>query len=78
MQRCHDWDEVTLTMQEGALAHAKMMLGTIRKKYQGGLGPSGGLTLDGEAMYQEGKELYQQWKEDLIYRWGEMGGISMG
>lgn len=78
MQRCNDWDEVTLAMQEGALAHAKMMLGTIRKKYQGGLGPSGGMQLDGEAMYQEGKAEYTQWREDLIYRWGDILGPTMG
>lgn len=78
MQRCHDWDEVTLAMQEGALAHAKMMVGTVRKKYQGGLGPSGGMTLDGEQMYAEGKQEYVQWKEDLIYKWSDIGGISMG
>ncbi len=78
MQRCHDWDEVTLAMQEGALAHAKMMIGTIRKKYQGGLGPSGGMQLDGDAMYQEGKAEYTQWKEDLIYKFGDTLGITMG
>lgn len=78
MQRCHDWEEVTLAMQEGALAHAKMMVGTIRKKYQGGLGPSGGMTLDGDAMYQEGKEEYKQFKEDLIYKWGDILGITYG
>lgn len=78
MQRCNDWDEVTLAMQEGALAHAKMMLGTIRKKYQGGLGPSGGMQLDGEQMYQEGKQEYTQWKEDLITKFGDVLGITTG
>lgn len=78
MQRCYDWEEVTLAMQEGALAHAKMMVGTIRKKFQGGLGPSGGMTLDGEAMYQEGKEEYKAWKEELIYKWGDILSIQTG
>jgi len=78
MQRCNDWDDVILAMQEGALAHAKMMLGTIRKKYQGGLGPSGGMTLDGEAMYQEGKAEYVQFKEDLLFKWGDIPPIITG
>jgi hypothetical protein len=78
MQRCHDWDEVTLAMQEGALAHAKMMLGIIRKKYATQPGPGGGIQLDGDAMYQEGKEEYKQWKEDLLYKWGEMPSITTG
>lgn len=78
MQRCHDWNEVTLAMQEGALAHAKMMVGTIRKKFLSPPGPGGGMQLDGEAMYQEGKQEYTQWREDLIYRWGDLPSITMG
>lgn len=78
MQRCHDWNEVTLSMQEGALAHAKMMLGTIRKKYLSPPGPGGGMQLDGESMYQEGKQEYNQWREDLVYRWGDLPSITMG
>lgn len=71
MQRCKDWDEVTLAMQEGALAHAKMMLGLIRRKYLNPPGPMGGVQLDGREMYQEGKEEYEKWKEELIYKFGD-------
>jgi hypothetical protein len=77
MQRCNDWDEVTLAMQEGSLIHAQLMLGAIRKKYQGTFGPGGGFSLDTD-MYQTAKQDYLQWKEDLIYRWGDILGPSMG
>jgi hypothetical protein len=76
MQRCHDWDEVTMGMQEGALAHAKIMLGRIRSKYNQPIGPGGGVTLDGDRLLQEGMEEYKQWKEDLIYRYGD-GQLSI-
>jgi hypothetical protein len=70
MQRCNDWDEVTMCMQEGALAHAKMMCARIRSKYASLPGPGGGLQLDGDKLLQEGLDEYKQWKEDLIYRYG--------
>lgn len=78
MQRCYDWEEVTLAMQEGSLCHAKMILGTIRKKYVSPPGPGGGIQLDGDAMYQEGKQEYIQWKQDLLYMWGDIPPITTG
>jgi len=77
IQRCKDWDEVTLPMQEGALAHAKMMLGRILRKYMNPPGPNGGVQLDGQMLYQEGKEEYERWKEDLIYRYGDVLPIQL-
>lgn len=78
MQRCYDWEEVTLAMQEGALAHAKMILGGIRKKYASPPGPGGGIQIDGAEMYAEGKEEYKTWKEELIYKWGDLPAITLG
>lgn len=71
MQRCKDWDQVELAMQEGSLAIAKQMLGRVRSKFANIPGPGGGLQLDGQALLQEGNEEYKQWKQDLIYVYGE-------
>lgn len=78
MQRCKDWEEVTQPMQEGALAHAKMMLGLIRRKFANPPGPNGGIQLDGQMMYQEGKDEYEKWKEDLINKFGDLLGPVLG
>lgn len=78
IQKMRDWDEVTQAMQEGALAHAKIILGRIRSKYQSPPGPGGGMQLDGQQLLQEGLEEYKQWKEDLIYKFGDLMPISMG
>lgn len=78
MQRKYDWDQVTLAMQEGAYAMAQMVIGNIRKKYPSPPGPGGGIQLDGAEMYAEGKENYRQWKEDLIYKFGEPLAITTG
>jgi hypothetical protein len=78
MQKMKDWDEVTQAMQEGALAHAKIMLGRIRSKFTAPPGPGGGMQLDGQQMLQEGLEEYKQWKEDIIYKFGEPMGPQMG
>lgn len=75
MQKLRDWDEVTQAMQEGALAHAKIILGRIRSKYSSPPGPGGGMQLDGQQLLQEGLEEYKQWKEDLIYKFGD---VAMG
>lgn len=75
MQRLKDWDEVTQAMQEGALAHAKIILGRVRSKYQSPPGPGGGMQLDGQQLLQEGLEEYKQWKEDLLYKFGD---VAMG
>jgi hypothetical protein len=76
MQKMKDWDEVTQAMQEGALAHAKMMIGRIRSKFTSPPGPGGGMQLDGQQILQEGLEEYKAWKEDLIYKFGETLGPS--
>ena len=78
MQKCKDWEDVTLAMQEGALAHAKMMLGLIRRKYSNPPGPNGGIQLDGAQMYQEGKEEYEKWKEELLTKFGDILPLTMG
>ena len=78
MQKMKDWDEVTQAMQEGALAHAKIMVGRIRSKYTAPPGPGGGMQLDGQQILQEGLEEYKQWKEDLIYKFSGPLSISMG
>jgi hypothetical protein len=77
MQKMKDWDEVTQAMQEGALAHAKIMLGRIRSKFVSPPGPGGGMQLDGQQLLQEGIEEYKQWKEDLIYKFGETIGPTL-
>lgn len=77
LQKCKDWKEVTQAMQEGALAHAMIMLGHIRGKYAQPPGPGGGMQLDGDYMRTKGWELYNQWKEDLIYKFGSLPYITM-
>jgi hypothetical protein len=77
MQKMKDWEEVTQAMQEGALAHAKIILGRIRGKFQSPPGPGGGLQLDGQQLLQEGMEEYKQWKEDLIYKFGDVFGPTL-
>lgn len=78
LQRCKDWDKSTQAMREGALAYAKQMLGRIRSKFQGTFGPSNsGMQLDGMTLLQEGNEELKQWKEDLIYRYGDLLPITM-
>jgi hypothetical protein len=78
MQKCKDWGEVILPMQEGALAHAKMIIGLIRRKYRNPPGPNGGIQLDGAELYQEGKEEYEKWKEELLTKWGDLLPITLG
>jgi hypothetical protein len=72
LQNCKDWDNTTEAMQDGALAYAKIMLGHIRGKYSNPPGPNGGMQLDGSEMRQEGREDLKQWREDLIYRYGDL------
>ncbi len=74
LQKCKDWKQVRLEMQEGALAHAYIILGTIRGKY-----PTipGGLSLDAEYYKTKGWELYDKWKEELITRYGDLPYISL-
>lgn len=77
LQKCKDWKEVTQAMQEGALAHAMIMLGHIRGKYQQPPGPGGGMALDGEYMKTKGWELKEKWQEELIYKFGDILPITM-
>ncbi len=77
LQKCKDFKQVTQGMQEGALAHAMIMLGHIRGKYKQPPGPGGGMSLDGEYMLQKGWELKKQWQEDLIYRYGDLPSITL-
>lgn len=78
MQKCKDWDQVNMAMLEGSLAHVKMILGRIRSKYASLPGPSGGIQLDGDKLLQEGLEEYKQWKEDLVYKFGDIPPITYG
>lgn len=77
LQKCKDWKEVTQAMQEGALAHAMIMLGNIRGKYLQPPGPGGGMALDGEYMRTKGWELKEKWQEELIYKYGDLPAITM-
>lgn len=77
LQKCKDWQEVLISMQEGALAYAKQILGRIRSKYEGSYGPANsGLRLDGTTLLQEANEELRQWKEDLINKWGDLFYIT--
>lgn len=78
MQKCKDWNEVTLAMQEGALAYAKMILGRILRKYKNAPGPNGGMQTDGAELYSEGKEEFENFKKDLLDKWGDIPPITLG
>lgn len=77
LQKCKDWREVTQAMQEGALAHAMIMLGHIRGKYASPPGPGGGMQLDGDYMRTRGWEMKKEWQEELIMRYGGLLPITM-
>lgn len=77
LQKCKDWKQVNQAMQEGALAHAMIMLGHIRGKFQQPPGPGGGMAIDGEYMKQKGWELKEKWQEELIYKFGDLPAITM-
>ena len=76
LQKCKDWTEVHQVMQEGALAHALIILGHIRGKYRGPLGPAQ-LTLDYDYLLQKGWELKKEWQEQLITRYGDILPIEL-
>ncbi len=78
LQKCKDWECVTQAMQEGALCHAKIMLGRIRSRIKNPPGPNGGIQLDGDQLLAEGKEEKAQWQQDLLQRYGDLPYISMG
>lgn len=77
LQKCKDWKEVNQAMQEGALAHAMIMLGHIRGKYAQPPGPGGGMALDGDYMRTKGWELKEKWQEELIYKFGDILPITL-
>lgn len=76
LQKCNDWNNVHQVMQEGALAHAMIMLGHIRGKYRGAIGPAQ-VTLDYDYMSQKGWELKDKWQEDLLTRYGDILPIEL-
>jgi hypothetical protein len=78
IQKCKDWENVTQAMTEGALSYAKEILGRIRGRIKNLPGPNGGIQLDGDQLIQEAKEERKQWMEDLIYKFGDPGIITMG
>jgi len=77
MQKCKDWTEATVPMKEGCLAWAKQVLGRALRKYRNLPGPQGGIQLDGAELYMEGKEEWDKWKDDLLYRWGDLLTITL-
>lgn len=77
LQKNKDWPEVTQAMQEGALSYAKEIVGRIRSKYPAPPGPGGGMQLDGQNLLAEAKEERAEWKDSLIYRWGDILPITM-
>jgi hypothetical protein len=78
LQRRPDFREVKQAMQEGALAHAKIMLGRIRSRIQNPPGPNGGVQLDGQQILQEGLDEKEKWEEKLINKFGDLLGPSWG
>lgn len=78
LQKNKDWQRVSQAMQEGALAHAKIMLGRIRGKYTTLPGAQGGVQLDGTTLLTEGIQEKKDWEERLITRYGDIPYISMG
>jgi hypothetical protein len=78
LQKQKDWNEVTESMQEGALAYAKCILGRIRSKLQGLAGPGGqAINTDGPQLMEEGNAALEKWRENLIIRYGDILPISL-
>lgn len=77
LQKCKDWKEVNQAMKEGALAYTMTVLGNVRGKYASPPGPGGGMQLDGDFMRTKGWELYDKWKEELIYKFGDILPITL-
>ncbi len=71
VQKCSDWETLTPAMIDGTVAFLKIMIGRVRSKFVNPPGPGGGLQLDGLQILQEGNEELKQWKEDLIYKYGD-------
>lgn len=77
LQKRPDFGQITEAMIEGATCFCKQILGRIRSKYRRLPGPQGGTELDGVDLLREGTEELKQWKEDLIYRYGDIFGPVM-
>lgn len=77
LQKKYDFKQVVEAMQVGALALAKIILGRIRGKWTNIPGPQGGMQLDGDKLLQEGREELDKWKENLIYRYGDVPAITL-
>jgi hypothetical protein len=78
VQKNTDWQRVNQAMQEGALAHAKIMLGRIRSKFGSLPGAQGGVQLDGKDLITEGLQEKKDWEERLISRYGDTLPITFG
>lgn len=78
IQKCKDWNEAYTVLRDGVLANAMITLGHIRGKFTNIPGPSGGSQLDGDYLRTKGWELRDKWREDLLYRYGDIIGITMG
>lgn len=77
LQKRPDFKQVTQAMQEGALVHAKEMLGRIRSKYKNPPGPNGGMQMDGEKLLEEAEKGQEKWEERLLTRFGDILPITM-
>lgn len=78
LQKRTDFREVKQVMQEGALAHAQIMLGEIRSRIQNPPGPNGGVQLNGQDILQRGTEAKKDWEEKLITKYGDLLGPTWG
>ena len=74
LQKCKDWKVATQAMKEGAYAFCCILIGNVRSKYISPPGPGGGMQLNGESLLAKGYELKAKWEEDLIYKFGDLGG----
>jgi hypothetical protein len=77
LQRRPDFKLVTQSMQEGALAFAKIILGRIRSRIMNPPGPNGGVQLDGQTILAEGLQEKKDWEDRLLTRFGDVLPIKM-
>ncbi|MEI8269908.1 MAG: hypothetical protein WCG45_00915 [bacterium] len=78
LQRRPDFRLVTQAMQEGTLAFVKIILGRIRSKISNPPGPNGGVQLDGQALLAEGLAEKKEFEQNLLIRWGDVLGPTLG
>jgi len=76
LQKCKDWNQVHQVMQDGALWKCMNMLGMIRGKYRGSIGPTQ-MTLDYDYLLQRSDELRKEWLDDLMNRYSDILPITM-